>query len=142
MGVIIPVSKFYDSDTSGMLKPVIYCYPYQDITTSINFLLAEKLVNCKPNRRTMLIETFFNQILKQLPDGVVIKDFDVMFNPNYKVDVLKIMVNACKRKPFSIVWPGTFEDGKLCYSENGYLDFKIFRVEDYDVTCIIQGGKP
>ena len=50
-------------------------------------------------------------------DGVVIKDFDVMFNPEYKVDVLKIMVDACKRKPFSIIWPGKCEDGKLFYME-------------------------
>ena len=60
-----------------------------------------------------------------------------MFNPYYKVDVLKIMVDACKRKPFSIVWPGKYEDGKLFYAEEGYPDFKVFRVEEYDVTCIV-----
>ena len=89
----------------------------------------------------MRIENFFNQILSQFPDGIVIKDFDVMFNPEYKVDVLKIMVDACKRKPFSIIWPGKCEDGKLFYAEDGYPDFKSFSVEDYDVTCIIQGGR-
>ena len=60
-----------------------------------------------------------------------------MFNPDYKVDVLKIMMDACKRKYFSIVWPGKYEDGKLFYSEEGYPDFKVFRVEEYDVTCIV-----
>jgi hypothetical protein len=85
----------------------------------------------------MRIESFFNQILSQSPDGVVVKDFDVMFNPEYKVDVLKIMIDACKRKPFSIIWPGRYENGKLFYAEDGYPDYQVFSVEDYDVTCIV-----
>ncbi len=140
MGTIISARKFSKDNVSGLLKPIIYCYPYVGIADEIvpiNLLLAEKLAGCRPNRRTMRIEAFFNQILGQLPDRTVIKDFDVMFNPEYKVDVLKILVDACKRKPFSIIWPGKYEDGKLFYAEDGYQDFKVFSVEEYDVTCIV-----
>ena len=140
MGTIIPARKFSKDNVSGLLKPIIYCCPFEGITdtaVSINLLLAEKLASCKSSRRTMRIETFFNQILDQLPDGTVIKDFDVMFNPTYKVDVLKLMVDVCKRKPFSIIWPGKCEDGKLLYAEDGYPDFKVFSIEEYDVTCIV-----
>ena len=140
MGTIIPGRKFSKDNVSGLLKPIIYCCPYEgvaDTAVPINLLLAEKLAGCRPNRRTIRIETFFSQILDQLPDGTVIKDFDVMFNPEYKVDVLKIMIVACKKKEFSIVWPGKYEDGKLFYAEDGYQDFKVFSVEEYDVTCIV-----
>lgn len=140
MGTTLPAQKFFKDDVSGILKPIIYCCTYGNIADkaiSINMLMAEKLFKCKANRRTMQIGVFFNQVLDQLSDNPVIKDFDVMFNPDYKVDVLKIMVDACKRKSFSIVWPGKYEDGKLFYAEEGYLDFKIFRVEEYDVTCIV-----
>lgn len=140
MGTIIPARKFSKDNVSGLLKPIIYCCPYEgvaDTAVPINLLLAEKLAGCRPNRRTMRIETFFNQILDQLPDGTVIKDFDVMFNPEYKVDVLKIMIVACKKKAFSVVWPGMYDDGKLFYAEDGYQDFKVFSVEEYDVTCIV-----
>ena len=85
----------------------------------------------------MRLSVCFEEILNTLPDNAVIKDFDVMFNPEYKVDVLKILVDACKRKPFSIIWPGKYEDGKLFYAEDGYQDFKVFSVEEYDVTCIV-----
>ena len=131
MGTVIPARRFSNDNISGLLKPIIYCGPYENITDEA------VSVNLPPNRRTVQIETFFNQILSQLPADSVIKDFDVMFNPYYKVDVLKIMVDACKRKPFSIVWPGKYEDGKLFYAEEGYPDFKVFRVEEYDVTCIV-----
>lgn len=140
MGTIIPARNFSNDNVSGLLKPIIYCCPYEgiaDVAVPINLLLAEKLAECRSNRRTMQIETFFNQILGQLPDGSVIKDFDVMFNPEYKVDVLRIMTAACKMKPFSVIWPGKCEDGKLFYAEDGSPDFKVFSVEEYDVTLIV-----
>ena len=144
MGKIIHSRSVSGSEYAGLLKPIIYCCPEENVTESaipINHTLAEKLSALKPKRRTMRLATCFEDILKTLPDNAVIKDFDVMFNPEYKVDVLKIMVDACKRKPFSIIWPGKCEDGKLFYAEDGYSDFKTFSVEDYDVTCIIQGGR-
>ena len=69
-------------------------------------------------------------------DGVTIKDIDVMFNPDYKVDVLKILIATRKRKNYSVIWPGKFEDGKLIYGEEGYPDYKVFNIADYDITCV------
>ena len=37
------------------------------------------------------MEQCFQQVLSTLLDDVIIKDFDVMFNPDYEVDVLRIM---------------------------------------------------
>ena len=140
MGIVLKTNKFFDLSTAGILKPIIYCGQREDLAdaaVSISLLLAEKLVACKKNQRTLRLESYFNQVLEQLPDNVVIKDFDVMFNPEYRVDVLRIMVVACKRKNFSILWPGKFENGKLYYAEDCYADFKVFKVEDYDITCVI-----
>lgn len=143
MGKIIYSHSVSGMEHSGLLNPVIYCFPEDaviDGAISINHVLAQKLFSVRPTRRTMRLACCFEDVLKTLPDNATIKDFDVMFNPEYKVDVLKILVDVCKRKPFSIIWPGKFEDGKLFYAENGYPDYKTFCVEDYDITCIIQGG--
>ena len=140
MGKIIHSRSIYGSERTGLLKPIIYCCPDKatvDSAVPMNHALAEKLSALKPKRRTMRLAACFEEILETLPDNVVIKDFDVMFNPDYKVDVLKIMVYVCKRKPFSIIWPGKYEDGKLFYAEDGCQDFKVFSVEEYDVTCIV-----
>ena len=145
MGKIIHFLSVSGSEyTGGLLKPIIYCCQDKaivDSAVSLNQVLAQKLLALRPKRRTIRLATCFEEILKTLPDNVIIKDFDVMFNPEYKVDVLKIMVDACKRKPFSIIWPGKCENGKLFYAEDSFPDFKSFSVEDYDVTCIIQGGR-
>lgn len=140
MGVIIKERDFYPEKQEWIMKPIIYCTFIDKVekeAVSINKLLAEKLIKFQPNRRTMRLEQCFNQVLNTLPDGVVIKDFDVMFNPKYQVDIIKIMITACKKKPFSIIWPGKCEDGKLFYAEEGYSDYKVFNLENYDVTCIV-----
>lgn len=140
MGKIISRISFVDTQHNGLMKPIIYC---RDLTEpdmevrSINIELAKELETLRPKRRTMQLEACFNRVLDGLPDNVVIKDFDVMFNPAYKVDVLKILVTACKRKPFSVIWLGHYEDGKLFYAEEGYPDYKVFNINNYDVTCVI-----
>ena len=103
---------------------------------SVSKELAEGLLACKPNRRSMKLEQIFNSVLDKYPDGVTIKDIDVMFNPEYKVDVLKILIAARKRKRYSVIWPGRLEDGKLIYAEEGYSDYKVFNIADYDITCV------
>lgn len=140
MGKIINRIFFADTQRNGLMKPIIYCRyltePDMEVR-SINIDLAKELEILRPKRRTMQLEACFNRVLDGLPDNVVIKDFDVMFNPAYKVDVLKILVTVCKRKPFSVIWPGRYEDGKLFYAEEGYPDYKVFNINNYDVTCVI-----
>ena len=102
--------------------------------------LADRLLACRPNRRSMKLEQIFNAVLDLYPDGVTIKDIDVMFNPEYRVDVMKILVSARKRKEYSVIWPGKFEDGKLIYGEEGYPDYKVYKIRDYDITFVKLGG--
>lgn len=140
MGTIIPTRNFSMKNSMWLLKPVIYCNSDTSIEAqaiSLNKALAQELIIYKPKRRTMQIEKCLFDIIDKLPENSIIKDFDVLFNPNYKIDVLKIMVNVCKAKPFSMIWPGTIDGNKLVYAEEGYIDYKTYDVNDYDVTCII-----
>jgi hypothetical protein len=100
-------------------------------------MLADKLIKIRPRSRSRKLELCFNEVLAGLPDGVVIRDFDVMFHPDYQVDVLKILTDARRHKNYSAVWPGVKKDGKLIYSEEGYPDYKVYEIRNYDVTCII-----
>lgn len=137
MGQIIHYRSVSDLKHTGLL---IYCCTNNELVenaTSINRILAEKLFALKPKRRTMQLAVCFENILNTLSDNVMIKEFDVMFNPDYRVDVLKIMVDTYRRKKFSVIWPGKYEDGKLLYAEDGCQDFKVFSIEEYDVICVV-----
>lgn len=99
--------------------------------------MAEKLLEITPKSRSMRLASCFKSVLSQLPDYIIIKDIDVLFNPAYQVDVLEILTEAKKAKPYSLVWPGKYENRYLVYSEEGYPDYKIFEVKNYDITCVI-----
>lgn len=137
MGNIIDFNQMTDEEAM-ISRLLVYMKAIQKSIEpkSVSKELAEGLLACKPNRRSMKLEQIFNAVLDKYPDGVTIKDIDVMFNPNYKVDVLKILIAARKRKKYSVIWPGRFDDGKLVYAEQGYPDYKVFSIPDYDITFV------
>jgi hypothetical protein len=140
MGIILDVNQVSDirEITSRLL---IYQSKIDKLKEpqSISKPLAEALLSCRENRRSMKLGQIFNSVLDMYPDGIVVKDIDVMFHPDYKVDVLKILMEARKRKPYSVIWPGRCENGKLIYGEEGYPDYRVYDIGDYDITFVIGG---
>ena len=136
MGIVLEPGQIIDENLFSRL--VVYKKKIIELqkSKSISKELADSLLACRPNRRSMKLEQIFNTVLDRYPDGVTIKDIDVLFNPAYKVDVLKILISARKRKRYCVIWPGEFEDGKLIYGEEGYADYKVYNIADYDITFI------
>lgn len=135
MGMIVDRKKLATSQK--LYRLLIYGYKVSDKAVSVNKSISEELLKLKPSRRTMQLEKCFSKVLSTLPDNIVIQDIDVMFNPDYKVDVLRLLIAVNKHKPFSLIWPGRIENGKLIYSEEIYPDYRVFDVKDYDVLVIV-----
>lgn len=103
---------------------------------SLNKALAVELLKLRPRQRSLQMDRCLVGVLKRLPENAVVKDIDVLFNPGYTVDVLKVLISAYRHRPFRLIWPGTYRDGKLIYSEEGYFDYRVYNVCDYDIICI------
>ena len=84
MGTIIEFHKVADEEAM-LSRLLVYMKAIQKMLEpkSVSKELAEGLLACKPNRRSMKLEQIFNAVLDKYPDGVTIKDIDVMFNPDY-----------------------------------------------------------
>ncbi len=137
MGIIIE-ERNNSFGEKQLTRLYIYLRRFQQVEEpkSVGKEISDELLACKPNRRSMKLEQIFNMVLDRYPDGVTITDIDVMFNPEYQVDVLKILIAARKRKRYSVIWPGRYEDGKLIYAEEGYPDYKVYEIANYDITCV------
>ena len=138
MGTVIRLRQL--AAESNLYRLVIYANDTcakKSSAISINKQLAEELRKLKPSRRTMQLEKCFNRILDSLPEKAIIKDIDVMFNPAYKVDVIRILVEANKRHPFSLIWSGRYDDNRLLYSEEDLADYKAYEISDYDIVCVV-----
>ena len=140
MGRIIQYRLLQSENQTGLMRPVVYCdekYCESLQQVSLNEKMATLLIKIKPERRTMRLERCFQEVLTNIPENSCIRDFDVLFNPAYKIDVLQLLTVANRSKSFSVLWPGTMADGKLVYAEDGYADYKEYDVEQYDITCVV-----
>ena len=138
MGTVIDLRQL--AAQKNLYRLIIYAngtYDQEDSAISINKRLAEELRKLKSTRRTMQLEKCFNRILDSLPERAVVKDIDVMFNPAYRVDVIRMLVEANKRHPFSLIWSGRYDDNRLLYSEEELTDYKAFEISDYDILCVV-----
>ena len=141
MGDVIKAYQVKKADIANMMKPIIYCNPPREIENSaqsVNIQIAKELQKqSSVMMRTMKLESIVQEVIEFMGDDPVIKDFDVLFNPSYQTDVLKALVNVCRKKQFSVIWPGRYEDNHLYYAEEGYQDYKVYEISNYDVTVIV-----
>lgn len=138
MGDIIEYRKAVRRNYQSKL--LIYCDPPEVVISravSINKPLAKALSSFPLQKRSLQMENCLKSEIVCFPDNVVIRDIDVLFNPAYRIDVLKLLISAYRYKPFSIVWSGSYSKGKLIYSQEGFLDYKVYDIENYDVLCIV-----
>lgn len=140
MGYCITTSQWECISEKDLLKPVIFVQencPIKDKAVPLNLLLAKELIAINEEDRSTNMADCVLKIMQGLPAGSVIKDFDVLFNPAYAIDVLQILILCCKQHNFKLIWPGRYENGKLIYADEGSLDYKTYKIENYDITCVI-----
>lgn len=138
MGSAVEFKKIPDRKT--VYRLLIYSKTISEIVSqaiAVNKLIAAELVDLMPTRRTMQLEKCFVKVLETMPEHPIIRDIDVLFNPAYKVDVMKMLSSAYKQKKFSLVWPGSYSDGKMIYSEEGYPDYRVYEIKNYDIMYVI-----
>lgn len=137
MGRIVDSYEFHNQELNDSGKLIIFCNNSSKSSerTSLNVALAKKLKSASLNKRTLFMEKYVAALIPE--DGnAVIADFDVMFNPNYKIDVLRIMTSIFKYKHFSISWPGKLVDQQLTYAEPGDADYVSYDINGYDIICV------
>ena len=139
MGRAISGRRYLRRRQASYLRPLFFCCELDGITDdaiSMNVAIARRLADISPTLRSMRLESCFVSALTDLPEGVVIRDIDVLFNPAYKVDVVALLCSAYRKHHFDLVWSGRFEGNQLLYAEEGCPDYRAFDIDRYDITCI------
>ena len=107
MGKQISKYEYQKHGSDGLMKPIIFCCPDEECAKkgiSLNVSVAKELFSVKPIRRSFMLPKIVDTIIAELPKNSIIKDFDVLFNPDYQIDVLQLLIAACKKREFSIIW--------------------------------------
>ena len=145
MGSTYRLSTLNKNKLSKLLTPIVFCYEEESIkhllgeyeSVSVNEVLSAKLLEINAKKRNLLVTDVLNDIINTLGESLLIKDFEILFDPEYQIDVLKYFVLMNRNKKVAVIWSGQHKNGKLIYAEPDYLDYKIYNIKDYDISCII-----
>lgn len=104
---------------------------------SIGEMLAKKLLEYDKNQRSNYIESSVKQLLSEKNSSkLLVKDIDILFNPNYKIDILKLFSSIERNKKIALIWSGYQKGDELIYSEPCYDDFAKYKITDYNIKTV------
>jgi len=127
-------------------SPIILCTDRKDyddaITTagykkiSLNLPLAKSI---KGTSASMIQFDVFKKIRNILPrtEWVFLTDYEILFDPRYSLDVIRLFSELSPHVKMIIKWCGTVNEETLVYSERGYDDYKCYKISNYDITAIV-----
>ena len=126
--------------------PIILCNQRDDFDKGIaeagyqTVLLNLSLANALRDESTS--ETPVNLtsiIIALLPKGeaIYLTDFEMIFDPKYNLDVMKLFSEISRHNKLIVRWCGRFSADSLIYAEVGYEDYVIFKISEYEISCVI-----
>lgn len=145
MGYVVGIREFNELLIKDDNKVIVLCGNYNSIKRAFNgfkiislgAMLSDKLIRYPIERRnSILIKEMDNILLNNNDKKLFIKDIDILFNPDYKLDVLKYFYGLARVKKVVIEWNGIIANSYLQYSEVGYLDYKRYSINKYDIICV------
>lgn len=99
--------------------------------------LSNELKQIDKNIRNTEVEKVMKRIFSEVySNRVIVTDIDILFNPYYKLDIIKLFIQLSRNKTFIIQWPGKLDSNNLIYSKPQYDDYKKYEIKDYNIICL------
>lgn len=106
---------------------------YQQL--QLNEELSKVLISFPAKERPSQIEAAIKALIPT-QRMLLISEFEMLFDPRYKIDVLKLFCERAKSSRIAVIWPGTFEDGKLSYAQPDDPDYNLFYGDNYQIRIV------
>jgi hypothetical protein len=101
----------------------------------VNLTLSKALLQYKPEERALYVEKEMHKLLAK-PELILVTDFEMLFDPRYKIDVLKIFCDRARQYPLIVKWPGSVSLSKLIYGEFGNPDYHEYDCANNQVVIV------
>ena len=146
MGTVINRKTLVPNEILRLPSPVILCSPWQLYETiieesgfqtiSLNLPLARVLFGKSEKE---IIANITDIVLGLLSEHqhICLSDYEMLFDPRYKLDNLKLFCEIARYNKLFVKWSGSFMNDFLTYAEPGYIDFAKYKVSDYEITCVV-----
>ena len=104
---------------------------------SLGQALSRELIQIDKNIRNAEVEKVTKSIFSGINSNkLIVTDIDILFNPLYKLDVIKLFMQLSANKKVIVQWPGKLDSNNLVYSEPKYEDYKKYEIKNYNIICL------
>lgn len=104
---------------------------------NIGLMLGERMYKAKADGSPVNIANELDAILGEEHGDITLANTDILFSPEYELDVIKLLLQLGRNQRFYMQWPGEITGEKLTYSEPGRFDFKEYNIKDYVDTYVV-----
>lgn len=104
---------------------------------NVGLILGKRLLNAKLEGSPANISNELDAVLGEDQRDITLANIDILFSPEYELDVIKLLLQVGRNQRLFIKWPGIINGDKLTYSEPGRFDYKEYNIKDYVDTYII-----
>ena len=111
--------------------------PVNATIVNIGLTLGEKMYKAKADGSPVNITNELDAILGEERRDITLSNTDIIFSPEYELDVIKLLLQVGRNQRLYMQWPGEINGEKLTYSEPGRFDFKEYNIKDYVDTYVV-----
>ncbi len=111
--------------------------PVNATFVNIGLMLGERMYKAKADGSPVNIATELDTILGEEKRDITLANTDILFSPEYELDVIKLLLQVGRNQRLYMQWPGEINGEKLTYSEPGRFDFKEYNIKDYVDTYVV-----
>lgn len=127
--------------------PVISCVPIVELCeiyslkeiemVNLGLVLSSALKEIPIDKRYNSVQNELDRIWENLKSStLLVVNIDILFNPSYKLNVLKYFINLARTRMVLVQWPGKIKGNVLQYSQINAADYVRYDLQDYGIGCI------
>ena len=104
---------------------------------NIGLRLGERMYKAKADGSSVNIANEIDAILDEGKRDFTLENTDILFSPEYEMDVIRLLLQVGRNQRLYMQWPGDINGEKLTYSEPRRFDFKEYNIKDYVDTFVV-----
>ena len=105
--------------------------PVNTTVVNIGLILGERLYKAKADGSKVNIANELDAILGEEQSDITVANIDILFSPEYELDVIKLLLQVGRNQRLYVQWPGEIAEENLTYSEHGLFDYKEYNIKNY-----------
>ncbi|OQY33160.1 MAG: hypothetical protein B6241_08635 [Spirochaetaceae bacterium 4572_59] len=109
------------------LKESIVEKHFKDNSLNINSILCQKGLKADH----FDFEQIYSKYVESQYDIICLYNFEILFRPEYRFDLLSFIKEKSKTQKIAIIWPGEIQKDQVIYSRPGRPDYYTHKIDNY-----------